>query len=483
MVRCPPAFGKPDREGRRAVDRPRNLVFITTDHQRWDSLGMAQCGREVTPALNRLAARSARFDRAYNTCPLCLPARTALATALYPTRNGVVINDWKGATAGDHRPLHQRLAEAGYEVAHVGVHQMRLRPELRERVAFATWVDQTTHRAFLGRQGLASSPVDDPVYRSTVSELEGGARVERRMSNTRVGVWEEPDSWFKDLYFGDRAIEYLQGARAPFALFLELWAPHPPLVVPESFLHLFPHDKVTLPPNVGLPATGEPRGRRRGIAAQLAEGVTRDEWRAAWAAHLALVSLADRQIGRVLETLRETGALDSTLVLFTSDHGDHLGQHRMYQKMEMYEQAIRVPLLLRVPGLAPRFFETPVSHLDVVPTLLDLLGLPVPEGIDGRTLAPAIREAREPDERPLFCQYSGNNAIGDIRRAVITRTHKYVYDPADEPELFDLAADPLETRNLAGETASRETLRSLHETGRRWAGEHGDFVEWNHGNR
>ncbi len=394
-----------------------------------------------------------------------------------------MLNDRKGVAAADYRPLHQRLAEAGYQVAHVGIHHVRVSPGLRERVPFAAWVDETSHRDFLGRQGLASSPVDDPVYRSTVKELQGLACVERKASNTRVGVWDEPDSWFKDVYFGDRAVDYLREAQAPFALFAALWAPHPPLVVPESFLNLFPSEKVTLPPNVGLPAAGEPASRRRGVAAQLAEGVTPAQWRAAWAAHLALVSLADRQIGRILETLRETGALDSTIVLFTSDHGDHLGQHRMYQKMEMYEQAVRVPLLLRVPGLVPRFFETPVSHLDVVPTLLDLIGLPVPEGIDGRTLAPAIRDAREPEERPLHCQYSGDGAVGDIRRAVITRAHKYVYDPADAPELFDLRADPLETRNIAGEAASRETLRSLHEAGCRWAEQHGDFVDWSHGRR
>jgi arylsulfatase A-like enzyme len=393
----------------------------------------------------------------------------------------VVFNDWNGATAGDYRPLHQRLAEAGFEAAHVGVHHVRVRPDLRQRVRFASWVDETAHRAFLAKQGLASSPVDDPVYRSTIGELRGGARVERKASNARVGVWEQPDSWFKDLYFGDRAVEYLRGARPPFALFAAFWAPHPPLVVPESFLHLFPREKVSLPPNVGIPAAGEPPGRRSGIAAQMAEGVTSDEWRAAWAAHLALVNLADRQVGRILETLNDRGLSDSTLVLFTSDHGDHLGQHRMYQKMEMYEQAVRVPLLLRVPGLAPRFFETPVTHLDVVPTLLDLLGLPVPGAADGRSLAEAIVEAREPEERPLFCQYSGDGAVGDIRRAVITRRHKYVYDPADEPELYDLAADPLETRNLAGQAASSDALRALHETGKRWAEAHGDFVEWDSG--
>ncbi len=115
----------------------RNLLFLMTDHQRFDSLGMVQAGVEVTPCLNRLAAGGTSFQRTWNTAPLCVAARTALATGLYPTRNGVVYNDWKGERAGDHRPLHQYLAEAGYTVAHVGVDHIRVKPGLRERVDMA----------------------------------------------------------------------------------------------------------------------------------------------------------------------------------------------------------------------------------------------------------------------------------------------------------------------------------------------------------
>ena len=97
------------------ADRP-NILFIMTDHQRADSLGMVQAGVEVTPNLNKLAGAGTLFERAYNTCPLCVPARTALATGKYPTKNGVVFNDWRGVRAGDHIPIHQVLYEAGYEI-------------------------------------------------------------------------------------------------------------------------------------------------------------------------------------------------------------------------------------------------------------------------------------------------------------------------------------------------------------------------------
>jgi arylsulfatase A-like enzyme/superfamily II DNA or RNA helicase len=461
------------RGGPSRVARPPNLLFVMTDHQRADSLGMVQAAVEVTPALNRLAARSAAFTRAYNTCPLCAPARTALFTGKYPTANGVIYNDWAGETAGDHKPLQQCLHEAGYEVAHVGVHHVRVRPGLRERVPFALWVDESDHRRHLSEHGL--EPMDRSAFRRRILELQGGELARVEYSSTRTAVWPHPAERFKDAYWCRRAAEFLRRRRErPFALFLFLWAPHPPLVVPEPYASMFDTDALELPANVGVPATGEPPGRRRAIAAQLAEGVTMDEWRRVWAAHLALVRLADDGIGRVLRALEDEALADETVVAFTVDHGEHLGQHAMYQKMEMYEQALRVPLLLHAPGAPAGQFATPVSHLDVMPTLLEVLGLESPGGMDGISLADSLREGREPPERAVFAQYSGNPTPGLMRRAVVTRRWKYVHDPDDEPELYDLEADLLETRNVAGEHACADVRARLHALGRGWAASHGD---------
>jgi len=187
----------------------------------------------------------------------------------------------------------------------------------------------------------------------------------------------------------------------------------------------------------------------------------------------------DELVGSLLRALEETGRSEQTTVLFTSDHGDHLGQHAMYQKMEMYEQAVRVPLLVRHPGASPRTVDTPISHLDLMPTLLDLFGVSHPVGLSGRSIASAIDRGEPLEDRPVFSAYSGNPTVGDIRRAVITRRYKYVYDPDDSPELYDLQSDPLETVNLATDTVSwGHKVRELHEIGRKWALEQGDWVTW-----
>ena len=454
-----------------------NLLFVATDHQRADSIGAVQAGVEITPNLNRLAARGTLFERAYTTCPLCVPARTAMATGKYPTRTGVVRNDWKGESATDHKPIHQFLAEVGYDVGHVGVHHIRVAPSIEERVPFGMWVSNPDYRKFMAEKGLDNQPADINQFKKPITEYQGGKRAPVAYSNTATAVWPHPEEYFLDSYFGRQAVEFIEQDRdKPFALFVYLWAPHPPLRVPEPYFSLFDPEKIDLPENINQPAKGEPPGRRQGIAAQLAEGVSMDQWRRVWAAHLGLTHLADAVVGRILDALDSRGSDEDALVLFTTDHGDHLGQHRMYQKMEMYEQAVRIPLILRGPGIQPQTCDTPVSHLDLMPTLLESIGINFPDNLDGISLRPFLENSTPLPKRPLFSQYSGNPVVGDLRRAVITRRHKYVHDPADQPELYDLEVDPLEMHNIAPDHP--DLVRQLHEECKSWGQSHGDWVEF-----
>ncbi|RLB75152.1 MAG: hypothetical protein DRH24_20095, partial [Deltaproteobacteria bacterium] len=441
-----------------------NILFVMTDHQRADSIGMLQAGREVTPNLNKLASVSAFFARAYSTCPLCVPARTALATGKYPSRNGVVFNDWKGVTAGDHPTLHEILADAGYRVAHVGVHHIRVKPDLRDRVRFSLWVGNREYQRYLAENGIEDDKTETmKPFKKRVIEFADECPISMDYSNPRTGVWGHDARHFKDNFFAREAERFiLEAGREPFALFVCFWAPHPPLRVPEPYFSMFPPDRLDLPPNVDMPAEGEPPLRRLGIAAQLAEGCSPEDWRRAWSAHLGLTNLADAAVGRLLKALESTNRTDDSVIIFTDDHGEHLGQHRMYQKMEMYEQAIRVPLIMKFPDSRAHRFETPVSHLDVMPTLLDYLQIEAPRG-DGKSLMPRIASGDEPEDGFAFSMFCGNVALGDMRRAVVNRRFKYIHDPIDLPELYDLETDPLETRNLAEDEAHAGVMAELHE--------------------
>lgn len=458
------------------MDKKRNnLVFLMTDHQRADSIGMAQCEKEVTPCLNRLAKEGTAFLRAYDTCPLCVPARTALATGRYPTAGRVVYNDWKGGTAMETDTIHTLLKKAGYRVGHVGVDHIRVKPRLGER-GLDVFINQEDYGNFAKEKGVLLKREEWEA--STVWEEVDNRLTEQRYSNTRSSIWPYGDEAFKDFYFTRKACEFLEGCKKdlPFALFLYLWAPHPPLKVPKAYGSLYPPKEVTLPPNINVPARGEPNLRREGVPAQLAEEVSEEEWREVWSAHLGLVSMADDLFGQVLNKLSAMGFDEDTTVVFTSDHGDSLGQHKMYQKMEMYEECIHVPLLIKSPGIKPVAVESVVSHIDLAPTLCGLLDVSW-EGGDGISLLPLMQGKKE-DDRMVFSQYSGNPGLGTVRRAAVTKDYKYIWDSSGQRELYDLKNDPMEMKNVADHKRYGNILKWLHQECRRFHENHGDFVHW-----
>lgn len=461
----------------------KNLLFLMTDQQRYDTIGLKVGDEDVTPTLNRLAASSASFQRAYNACPLCMPARTALATGRSPLSTGICLNDLEGRVLGpmlkDRREpetLHTLLHAAGYQVAHVGVDHLRTLSSVKDRLPFSFWADDDSWRKDLHTRGYdtARSPLDV----QTVLELADGAPRPQAYSNSRVSLWPHPTETQRDLWFTDKAVQWLRSRPAqPFALFLCLWAPHPPLQVPAEYLQLFDPDKIELPANTGRPAEGEPRSRRKGAPAQLGAQAPEGGWKKAWQAHCALSRLCDDQLAMVLQALKDTGADQDTLVVFTTDHGEHLGQHAMYQKMEMYEAAVRVPAIFHVPGMEPASLSTPVSHLDFLPTVLELLNLKPHDGAEGRSLAASVLRAEEPGEEDVFSVYCGNHRFGDIRRMIVRGQYKYVWDGA-EAELFNLHLDPDETVNLAGDPACQALCGEMHGRLKAWAETRGDGIPW-----
>lgn len=459
-----------------------------TDHQRADSIGMVQAGVEVTPRLNALAAQGANFARAYNACPLCVPARTALATGRYPSANGVTFNDWEGKAAGPFPTLHTLLNGEGFTVAHAGVHHIRVKPDLKAALPWAVWADAPDYNAWAKLEGgidPAAKELNKP-FKKLCHDTRDGQPFEMSYSNAAVGRWPGKLSSFKDLYFTHLAENFLRAevpaTRKPFALFVHLWSPHPPLLVPGEYAALFDPEKLVLPNNVGAAADGEPAAWRKGVPAQLAEGLNEADWRRTWAAHLGLVRLADDCLGRLLDALDASGRAAETAVVFLSDHGEHLGQHRMYQKMEMYEPAVRTPLVIRAPGIAPRTVATPVSHLDVLPTLLELFGVDAPAGLDGVSHVSALLGQGDVSQRPIYSMYAGNYGETPHRRACIDGRWKYVCDPTAprglNEELYDLETDALEMRNLAGDPAQAARKAELRTKTRAWHQAHGDSVTW-----
>jgi arylsulfatase A-like enzyme len=469
------------------MNKQPNVIVVITDHQRADSLGMVQCGREVMPRLNRFAKSGTVFSRAYTTAPLCLPARTAMATGTYPTA-GLPINDFSGCAARHQILATSFLEKAGYEVAYIGKNDIRTLPAPPDQHDTCEWSDKRSYAEWLREQGLPEHPgwEDDEegfhgYFYKQVEEVLPDGPVTSRYSHPATGKWKGKLENFRDFYFYREMRHWLEqraGDDAPFAAFFSIPSPHPPLEVPDPYYAMYDPDQVELPPNIGHPSEGEPANRSRAVARQLADAATESDHRKAWAAHLGLLSLADDIFGKLLDDLDELKLADDTVIIFTSDHGHHLGQHRMFGINELYEQTVHVPLIARFPNGHAGKVDELVSHLSIAPTLLDVAGLQSPPGMIGPSLVPTIGEGKPPAEAPQFFQFSGQIGYGYYRRGVVTRRYKYIYDPEDESELYDLENDPLEMRNLARDPAFKEILKEHHTLCRNWHLGQDDWINW-----
>ncbi len=453
------------------MEKAQNILFMMTDHQRFDTIGMVQCGREVTPNLNKLVKDARVYNRAYTTCPLCVPARTALATGVYPTENHVVFNDWKGVTASKIPTIHTILRDNGFKVGHVGVDHIRIKPFLKEQ-NLAFFSNQDDYTLWAKENNIMSERNSDEV--TSVKEEIEHKLVDKVYSNHKVIKWENDYGSFKDVYFYNDAMQFLEScnSKEKFALFTYFWAPHPPLKVPEPYYSMYDPQKIELPKNINLPCQNEPSARRKGVPAQLAENISETEWKKVWAAYLGLVTLADELMGKLIEKLKEKGLYDKTMIVFTADHGEALGQHKMYQKMEMYENAIHIPLIMKMPDNKHSISSQVVSHLDIVPTILENLGIKH-NNLEGVNIVDFTD-----NNRTVYSQYSGNPSYGTIRRAAITKKYKYVIDSNYENELFDLEYDPYEMENLANKAEYMTVVDNLYQRCKEYHIKHNDFFKW-----
>lgn len=465
-----------------------NLLFITADHHRFDTLGMVQCKREVTPNLNKLKEESINFKRSYTTCPLCVPARTSLATGMFPTNHGVVVNTFpllpkdskksKGNKVNEGATLpalHDILFKNNYNISHFGMQHISLSPLLEERVQFKKYLNDDHYIQSIENEKFQ---LFSKKQKTVVHENNGKNFVQESYSNTEVIEFDSDINNFRDNFQVNALIDFLEKDKFeyPSAVFLNIWAPHPPLTVPKEYLEKFPLNEITLPQNINEISHLEPENRRMGIAAQLAKDKDLNHWKKVWQAHLALTNLADELIGRVLNKLKSIGKYDETLIVFTSDHGDHLGQHSMYQKMEMYEQAVRVPLLIKTNDKLNRNknINFPVSHIDIVPTVLPLLNITTNLTFDGENLLEILDTVLD---REVFSQYSGNqNGIGDIRRMIVNSRFKYTIDQTYSDELYDLENDPLEMYNIASK--NKDVCFHLKKSLENWFTSKNDFFKY-----
>jgi len=477
-----------------------NVLILWTDEQAWDMLGCAGNAHLRTPHLDRLAAESTHFAHAYCASPVCTPSRGTVITGMWPKDHGAVANNVP--LREDARSLAELLPDhrAGY------VGKWHLGDEIFPQHGFEVFenVDDSYKGHYSpGRDRSARCP-----YHHWLVEL-GYAPDHPDGLFTRGFVAALPEEHSKPRWQADRAIGFIDAAgERPWLLSVNTLEPHMPFTGPRNE-HYGP-DALPVPPNF-LVAPGEDRLLRTRVISRLQgrhghAGFAIDEpsLRRCRANYHGLTEQVDAHFGRILDHLRATGAWDDTLIVFTSDHGDQMGSHALLAKTVMYEESARIPWLVKLPGQNEgRVVDAPVSHVDLVPTVLDAVGTGVPGHLPGRSIADACRGDTEPGRDVVLVWHrdegadNGNRlgeedaaALADLgtademesalrgeHRCLVTPDRwKLIASDAGERELYDLAADPYELANLAGDTTHADRLEDCERRLADWQRTVGDTM-------
>lgn len=427
-----------------------NVLLICADHWAAEHLGFAGNDSIITPGLNEISACGVRYTNAYSECPVCIPARRTLMTGQSPRSHGDrVFNDQ--LPMPDVTTLAQTFRNAGYQADAVG--KLHVHPQ-RDRIGFDSvllddegrpqWGTLDDYDIYLGDQGLP------------------GRQFDHGMSNNQYNwrPWHLDEAHHATAWAGRnmaRTIKRRDPTRPAF-WYLGLRHPHPPLVPPQAFVDLYREIDID-EPYIGDWAR-DPAKRPFAISALLSRSnlYHAQQLRDAKKAFYALCTQIDYQIRYLIGTLRLEGLLDDTIVMFTSDHGDMLGNHDMVAKRVFYESSANVPMILMPDKDNPRF--TPgtvddrlVGFADVMPTLLDLCNIPVPDTVDGVSMM---------GERRNEHIYGECGEDDHASRMIRHGDHKLIYYPVgNHCQLFDIAADPREMHDLADDPAHAARLAEL----------------------
>jgi choline-sulfatase len=441
----------------RGSKRP-NILLVMFDQMA--ALSLPLYGHPIVraPHMAKLAARGTLFESAYCASPLCSPSRFALLTGRLPSRIGAYDN--AAELPASIPALMHHLRDAGYRTC------------LSGKMDF-TGADQL--HGFEERLTTDLSPSDfgwvpdwehpdqvQPWFHTLQSVAEAGP------CDHSLALQYDEEACQQAVHWLHRAADRPDGR--PFMLTVSIMHPHDPYQGPRQFWDRY--EGAT----IDMPLHGKPGPRQRNAVERRMHALyDRDEIpvsaaqiRRARRAYYAMISYCDDVLGRLLAALEASGIADETIVVVTSDHGDMLGERGLWYKMTFYERAVRVPLIVAGPGIRRRRIAEAVSHLDLLPTLSRLCGAPVDEsGLDGSDLGPVLQGRARP-KGEISGEYL---AEGYDAPVVMMRrgSMKFIFSTAEGPELFDLARDPLERRNLASAPArGLETRTLVREAEARW---------------
>jgi arylsulfatase A-like enzyme len=416
-----------------AVDVPKdaakpNIVYLLADEWRASATGYAGDPNVKTPNLDRLAKEGLLFRNAVSVCPVCTPYRASLMTGRYPTSTGMFLND--AHLPDEEVCMAETLSAAGYATGYIGKWHLDghgrgsyIPPERRQ--GWDYWKAAECDHSY-----------NHSHYYTGTSDAKQ--------------FWEGYDAFAETKDAQAYIREHAKGTK-PFALLVSYGTPHfPHGTAPAEYKALYPPEKIQLPPNV--PEALQAKAR------QEAQG------------YYAHCTALDKCVGDVLKTLDEAGIADRTIVVFTSDHGETLGSHGCppCNKQVAWSESSNVPFMLRYPaihGKEGRVVRTPLTTPDILPTLLGLAGVAVPQTVEGEDLSALLREGREVENRVALYMgvspFLGPREFAREYRAIRTTQYTYVRDLKGPWLLFDDAKDPNQLDNLAAKPECAALCKEL----------------------
>lgn len=489
-----------------AAEKRPNLLFIMCDQYRQDAMGAYGNTIIKTPNLDRLAKEGMRFNYFYVAGFPCSPSRAVFLTGLYPHTNGMITND---LILNPQLPtMGTVLKDAGYDNMWIGKWHLaasdRLildekgKPIKKEKDSPQNY----TNPSKVGFDNYVAGGQDYKEYleKSGFGEIIKGKRIGGDSTIMQDGHSLIPEEHFITTYYANNAVEFLKEkakTQQPFCLCVSINGPHRPVDPPEPWDKMYPLDQIKLPANFYDDMKNKPRIQKdfawRMLGKKLDENerkrvknriayenemwdlFDRPEWTEKefkeWISHYyGFISSIDKQIGRILDTLDSLGLKNNTVVVFTSDHGDLTGSHGMIDKnMAMHEELMKVPFIIRYPpAIKPGSASNAlISNVDFLPTILDLMRLHRPDGLQGKSFLGILGSKTDKHRDAVFTTFP---ALGIQARMIRTENWKYSlnWKPRDIDELYDEKNDPGELRNLIYEPKYKSKIEELKKQIFKW---------------
>lgn len=443
--------------GRRAV-RPKNVLLIMADQHKPQALGVAGDRVARTPNLDSLAESGVLFPHAYCSDPVCITSRASMLTGR-SVHNLKPYATWPFGC----KTLAHYFGQAGYVSAMIGkMHFMDAQTHgFDYLLQFNDWYQylgpktrlyaEETYYPDTG-EGL---PQIESLWRGSGDPWSGTIDRDGRQGLALVGrISALPEEDHFESFVARESIRFLEqfGKKQPFVLISSFLKPHAPFIPAERFGKMFHPQDMTLPETWGkvdlatVPKIIRERIRYNSVTPELHDP---EQAKLRIAMYYACLAQTDDNVGKILRALQELGLEQDTIIIYTADHGEMLAEHGLWQKFVFYESSVGVPLIFRVPGLtsADAQCRTPVSHIQLLPTLADLCGVPGPSELDGTSLTELLRDPNRTLDTKVFAVHALESKAA--RYMLRHGDYKYSYYVNDMPELYDLRTDPVEMKNLA----------------------------------